>query len=191
MGKKLAILALMLLAFSILWAPFGPAGAFFYDKEGSAQATITAWAWEQSDDLEVSTRYAGIWSWASDWESPYPDTPGESWEGSILYGVFLRDTGEYDITIDKLKVFWNPHDGSEHTRAVQIIFNNGIEWAGSASSGTTLDIHDCTLNPSDLLPKELFILFDANMQGKTFMIQFIMSDGSSKSVQFTPGGHGL
>jgi hypothetical protein len=187
MGKRIIILAIMLLAASVAIASFAPTESAFSDTE-TATLSVSSGAWHtQADDLLVNTDCAGIWSPRCNCACPCITDLCERWEGSILYGIFLRNIGENDITIDKIKIHWIPPQDSEHVQLVQIIFNDWIEWMGSEPSGTLIDINNCTLRPSDLLPKSLFILFDSDMQEKDFIIVFIMSDGSTKSVGITPG----
>jgi len=176
----------MMLAASVGITSLATVDSAFSDSE-TATIVVSSGSWDtQADDLRVNTDFAGVWTPRCQCICPCISEFCEQWDGSILYGIFLRNTGENDTTIDKIKIHWTPHQDSEHVRLVQIIFNDWIEWMGSEPSGTVIDINDCTLRPSDLLPKSLFILFDSDMQEKDFIIVFIMSDGSSKSVGITP-----
>ena len=174
MRRKLGILAFMLLASSIAWLPLGGANALFSDTDTSEGNTIIAWVWEEADDLVVDTSGAKL-------SCPF---------GLTLYDITIENdpdnspetSGEYDITIDKIRISWNP-DGAD-IRVVNIWLEDWIEWYGEEPSGVTLDIEDCTLSPGE--QRYISFTFDRDMHGKSFTITFIMSDGSRETVYVSP-----
>jgi hypothetical protein len=102
--------------------------------------------------------------------------------GRCLSGVKIENGGQYDVTIDKLRLSWKP-DGGENVYIVNIWPHDWIEWLGSAPSGTELDIDpDCTLEPD--YKYYMAFCFDSDMHGKEFTIEFIMGDGSIKTATF-------
>jgi len=109
-----------------------------------------------------------------------------------LHLIKVKNIGEEDITIDKVSVSWVPADG-ENVKCVRVFdwdqSTNISVWDGSEPVGTELDIDDLTFKPwKSLRHTNIFAFgFDSDMKEKTtFTITFIMDDGSTKAVTFTP-----
>lgn len=102
-----------------------------------------------------------------------------------LTGITIENIGATDITIDKITVFWN---GTQKIEEIKI--NNTKVWskngpgtpAGNQPSGTELDIQDFVLSVSFGVIDIDKIKFNKKIDGLTFDITFIMSDGSQKVI---------
>ena len=154
----------MLLAFSIAWAPFGGANAVFSDME-TTTCTITAGVWYQETDcLEVN-----------------PDAARITESGKQIHDIGIGNACSASaITIEEIIVSWEPCSDEEHIHLVQILICEGVEWNGSAISGTELTI-DCTIDPGE--SGNMFLIFDSDMSAKEkITITFIMSDDSEETV---------
>jgi len=165
MGKKVVLILIGIgLLLVLVLTQGGGTGARLSDTEVSSGNIISGWTPYQADDLSVDTSNIVIVLW-----------------GRCLSGVKIENGGQYDITIDKVKLSWEP-DGGQNVRLVQIWPHDWIEWLGIARSGTELDTYDCTLEPGDKY--FMAFCFDSDMHGKEFTLEFIMGDGSSKTVTF-------
>jgi predicted ribosomally synthesized peptide with SipW-like signal peptide len=72
-------------------------------------------------------------------------------------------------------------------RILQVMMPAGcsaVLWTGAESSGTTLNIQDYILYPGERAGIDF--VFDSKMEGRSFTIVFIMSDGSSLEVSVGP-----
>ena len=143
----------------------GGTGARLSDTEVSSGNIISGWTPYQADDLFVDTSNIVIVLW-----------------GRCLSGIKIENGGQYDVTIDKVRLSWEPDDG-ENVRLFQIWVHGLIEWWGNAPSGTELDIRDFTLDPCDRRYCICFC-FDSDMHGKAFTLEFIMGDGSTVTATF-------
>ena len=178
MNAKIKIILMLVLLMPLTYLFSSGTFSYLSDVETSTGNTFTAGTWyvpTQADDLEVDTSSSCI--------------------GYFKHGLHLvkvNNTGSSDITIEKIRISWNPEEGNV-TRALLCDWNLTTEvivWEGKASSGTALDITDCTVEPwENKFDTDIFgFLFDSNsnMESKEFTIEFIMGDGSSKAVTFAP-----
>lgn len=83
-----------------------------------------------------------------------------------------------DIVIDTIEVTWINLE--REIRRINIGSGSPV-WSGSASSGTELDITDTTLSNSDGQVESTY-RFNGRMTSNTFVLQFTLSDGTTKSV---------
>lgn len=118
-----------------------------------------------------------------DWSAAETESGGKS-----LVGVVLRNQGDYQITVDKLIVTWT---GGGNIRWIKIGLSNlwhGENGTGSPQgiqpSGTVLDIVDLVMEPkTDYIINDY--RFDTNLDGQTFTVGAILSDGSTTtSIEF-------
>ena len=168
MGKKVVLIIIgIALLLVLVSTQSGSTGARPSDTEGSAGNIFTAAEWRQSDCLIVDTSHICI--------GPC---------GRCLCGIKIQKDCqcEYDVTMDKVRLSWEPDDG-EKVRLFQIWVHDLIEWWGNARSGTELDIRDFTLDPCDRRYCICFC-FDSDMHGKAFTLEFIMGDGTTVAATF-------
>jgi len=170
MNAKIKVILVLILLAPLVYLFSSSTFSYFSDVETSTGNTFTAGTWyvpTQADDLDVDTSSSFI-------------------SARKLHNVNVSNVGESNITLIKLEIAWTPDKGEEVTKVWAIGQTPAKLWEGNASSGSTLDIEDCTLEPSGANRFEF--LFDSNMENesKEFTIEFIMGDGSSKAVTFAP-----
>jgi hypothetical protein len=112
-----------------------------------------------------------------------------------LQGITIQNTGDADITIDKITVTWSNGqdieeidiDGSDAWK-----HNGAGDPAGRQPTGTELDIVDQVLVSGGAALDMDKIKFDGDMTGDTFTITFTMSDATTKqtTVDLSGGGGG-
>jgi len=170
--NRLLILAVMLLALSIVWAPFGPVNAFFTDRDVLSSNWVMSGSWSpESDCFEVNADSA----WAT---------------GS---GKQIRDISisnictEGEVTIIAMAVSWDGAMPDEHLELVQILDGVSVEWKGTASSGVGLTVN-CVLAPAEVA--RINLNFDSDLSGREFTIEFLLGDGSGEIVTFIPSKKG-
>lgn len=157
-----------ILTIGILVLAIAGTGTFCYfeDVEISTGNIFQAGTWKtQADDCEIDTSDAFVSS-------------------HKLHKVKVSNSGESDIIIVKLGISWAPNKGEKVEKVWAIGERPAKIWEGNETSGAILDITDCTLEPGDTNRFEF--LFDSKMEEKEFTIDFLMEDGSSKGVIFTP-----
>ena len=179
MNAKIKVILVLILLMPLVYLFSSGTFSYFSDVETSTGNTFTAGTWyvpTQADDLEVDTNSSCI---------------GYFKRG--LHLVKVKNTGSSDITIEKIRISWNPEEGENVIQVLLWDWNlttKIIVWEGNASSGATLDIIDCTVEPwENKFDTDIFgFLFslNSNMKNKKFTIEFIMGDGSSKAVTFAP-----
>jgi len=102
---------------------------------------------------------------------------------SHVIGIEIENISTYeDITIDQIQVSWS---GNGRLRNISIDGSN--VWSGNVSSGNTLDITDFTLDQGAGSYDIDYLDFNRDFTGRTITLVFIMSDGSTKQVEFVPG----
>jgi len=93
-------------------------------------------------------------------------------------------TDSRTITIDRMIVTWN------RPRALKIIrINNNNVWSGTASSPADVNISNFTLNTVPAIYAIDYLRFNGSMAGSTIGIQFIMTDGSAKTLTVYPASN--
>jgi hypothetical protein len=108
----------------------------------------------------------------------------------VLGGITLRDTSPSDtvvVTIKNLTVSWIANSSEKITR---VRMDGTTRWrnsgsytpSGSQPSGTQLTINSPFT--ADGTAKVMELTFDSNMLGKSFIITFYLSDGTTKTVTF-------
>ncbi|MFH1762443.1 MAG: hypothetical protein ABIA63_15195 [bacterium] len=88
---------------------------------------------------------------------------------------FTNINTSQNITLDKIRVSWEPYSGGEGLNQVRL--NNAVVWSGSAISGDDIDISNRTINIGNTL-KNNRIHFNQNMSSKTIYLTLFLSDGS-------------
>lgn len=133
------------------------------------------------------------------WENPSLCSQQSDWliidvsgvyEHSInkkIVGITLENTGPQNLTIDKINMVWSADSLVERFRINELDIWNYVN-AGSPSgmqpSGTELDVTDYIIPPSEI--HEIGeIKFNGKMDGSSFTLTVIFSDGSSSSVFLT------
>ncbi|MGB2762493.1 MAG: prepilin-type N-terminal cleavage/methylation domain-containing protein [Minisyncoccales bacterium] len=101
-----------------------------------------------------------------------------------LQGITIENTGSSDITIAQMTLWW---DNSNLLTTIRIDNTNVYGPAGSASSGTEIDITNVELAADAGIKDINRFVFDASMLGTDFIIKFLMSDGSTKYALVEPG----
>lgn len=102
-----------------------------------------------------------------------------------LVGLTIQNaTNSQTITIDRMVVTWN------NARQLSVIRINGSNvWNGTTSSPANADITNFTLNTTPTIYPIDRLRFTGNMTGSTITIQFIMTDGSSRTVAAFPASN--
>jgi hypothetical protein len=109
---------------------------------------------------------------------------------TVLGGITLRDTSPSDavvVTIKNLTVSWITNSSQKITR---VRMDGTTRWrstgsytpSGSQPSGTKLTINSPFT--ADGTARVMELTFDSNMAGKSFIITFYLSDGTTKTVTF-------
>ena len=106
-----------------------------------------------------------------------------------VWWIWFWNLGSKPLTIDKIKLEWT----SSGRRLDAIAINAGYVWtatgpgspAGKQSSGALIDISNVTIYPYSFAFVDYFE-WDGSMTGNNFTLTVYMSDGSTKSINFTP-----
>lgn len=96
-----------------------------------------------------------------------------------ISGTIIGNLGESPIVLDKIAVTWS--GGSSANKVDGISINGASVWIGVGNSGQQIDINNFVLDPGKSYPIN-FISFKKSILGSVVGIDFIMSDGSSKSL---------
>ncbi|MCM1987121.1 SipW-dependent-type signal peptide-containing protein [Methanococcoides seepicolus] len=160
---KFIIFSILLLSLT----SFGGTYSYLSDTERSMGNTITAGVWNtQVDFLEVDVSKAKLKGYGDE---------------SKLFSIVLKNTGDEKITIDMMNVGWNLFNvDMTNITSIKVTGNNEI-FSGCNLSGDRLECNDFTLNKES--SSKVSFHFDGKVSGP-FMINFIMEDGSNKSVWF-------
>jgi Flp pilus assembly protein TadG len=101
-----------------------------------------------------------------------------------LVGITLTNTGGSTITWDRVIVTWSPTTGGRRLQRIDVA--GSTVWTGNASSGSNQNITDVILTAGQTKSIDFF-RFNGDMSARTFTIQFVMGDGTSKTTaSFTP-----
>lgn len=101
-----------------------------------------------------------------------------------MEGIVLSNVGNQDVIIESIDFDWIP-DGGENLTEIQIDAG-AVEWSGSLTSGSLVDITDQTISAGASEDLD-YIEFDSKVDGLTFNITFNLSDGSTKKVLISFG----
>jgi len=108
-------------------------------------------------------------------------TTGGSGNRDFLNLRIQNATNSQTINIDRMVVTWN------NTRSLRTIRINGSNvWTGNAVSPANADITNFTLNTTPTIYSIDFLRFSGGMAGATINIQFVMTDGTSRSLTVLP-----
>lgn len=106
-----------------------------------------------------------------------------------LQGIKIQNTGSGSIAIDKMTIWWSNSQLIEEIKIVNTSiwkYNGAGTPDGRQPSGTELDADNYTLASGSGWQEITRIDFDGVMVGATFIIKFIMSDGSTKYALVEP-----
>ena len=93
-------------------------------------------------------------------------------------------TNSQTVTIDRMIVTWN------NARILNQIRINGVNvWTGNLASPANANIADFTLNTTPTIYAVNRLRFSGSMVGATIAIQFIMTDGSTRTVAVFPASN--
>jgi hypothetical protein len=93
-------------------------------------------------------------------------------------------TNSNTIVIDRMVVTWN------NSRVLQdIIINGSTVWSGSSGSPANVNITNFTLNTTPTIYPITRLRFNNSMTGATITIQFVMTDGSTRTVTVFPASN--
>jgi hypothetical protein len=102
-----------------------------------------------------------------------------------IENTFLENTGDYDITIDKMELSWTGGDVGSALQNIRI--NGSTVWSGTAGSGDLLDISNVILvSGADAVAIDYFD-FSKNMANSVVTVTFILTDGSTASTELVFG----
>jgi len=93
----------------------------------------------------------------------------------------VTNVAPHDVTIDEMNVSWDPSTSTEKLRDIWI----GTEvWKNvKTKSGEIVDlIPDATIASGETVP--ITLVFNKDMTDKTFIVEFIYTDGFSDSITF-------
>ncbi len=90
-------------------------------------------------------------------------------------------TNSRTIRLDRMVVTWN---NSRRLRNIRI--NNQNVWNGNLRSPANANITNFTLNRTPSIYRIDYLRFNGSMSGATISIQFVMSDGTSKTLTAYP-----
>lgn len=97
--------------------------------------------------------------------------------------IKLRKVCNEAVTIDKMQISWEPHDG-ERVALIKIQGNPPAwESIDGVPSGTIIDIEDIRLTGLGVSPINV-IRFTSDMSDKTLTLRYIMTDCSMETVSF-------
>ncbi|RJP28067.1 MAG: hypothetical protein C4533_06245 [Candidatus Omnitrophota bacterium] len=102
-----------------------------------------------------------------------------------LEGLTMQNaTNSSSITIDRMIVTWN------NNRRLRVIGINGSNvWTGNSASPADCNISNFTLNTTPTIYSINYLQFNNSMTGATISIQFVMTDGSSKTLTAYPASN--
>ena len=93
-------------------------------------------------------------------------------------------TNSNTVTIARMIISWN------NSRTLRIIrINGGNRWTGNLSSPANANITDFTLNTTPTVYAVNYLRFSGNMNGAKISVQFIMTDGLSKTLEVFPASN--
>ena len=90
-------------------------------------------------------------------------------------------TNSKTITIDRMIVSWN-----NAMNLTQIRINNSNVWSGNLTSPANADITNFTLDSTPTIYSIDRLRFNAKMTGATITVQFVMTDGATKTLTVYP-----
>lgn len=106
----------------------------------------------------------------------------------------ISNNATFDIIINQIIISWTPNSG-ELIEKVELNHKSITSWKGDSGyipavdspSGTTLTLATGkNIVPAGVSYTDVRFEFDSSMTGKTFTIEFLLSDGSSKTIVFGP-----
>ena len=97
-------------------------------------------------------------------------------------------TNSSTITIDRMVVSWA--GAAPSRRLVEVVLNGGSVWSGTLATPANADITNFILNTTPTLYSSNYLRFNNSMAGATYVdVQFVMTDGSNKTVRFYPASN--
>lgn len=113
---------------------------------------------------------------------PVTGPPGLRYR-ELLGWILQNATDSEGITIASMTVTWS---GVPPARRLQEIWlNNSLSWSGNARSRENCNINDFTLSTTTTITDNRLV-FNGSMEGATISIEFVMTDGSSKTLTVYP-----
>lgn len=99
-----------------------------------------------------------------------------------LYGLTMQNaTNSKSLIIDRMVVTWN---SGGRLRVIRCA--GADKWSGNLASPADCNITNVTLNTTPSVYSMDYLQFNTNMTGATIAVQFIMTDGSSKTMTVFP-----
>jgi len=119
------------------------------------------------------------------------DTSEVSQSGTDLSGLYIQkatNSASPVVSIDRMVVTWSKSGQSRNLRSIRIAGSN--RWTGNLSSPADANLPtNYTLTGTSIIPIDR-LRFNASMNGLNSMsIQFVMTDGSSKTVTVYPASN--
>jgi len=100
-----------------------------------------------------------------------------------LIGLTMQNaTNNHSIIIDRMIVTWD----QSGRRLNQIWMDGSGVWNGNERSPADCNITNFTLDTTPTIYNIDYLYFDGNMSGATISIEFIMTDGSMRSLLVYP-----
>jgi hypothetical protein len=102
-----------------------------------------------------------------------------------LLGLYMQNvTNSNTIILDRMVVTW---DNSRHLNKIRI--NGSDVYSGDLSSPADANISDFTVDTVPTNYSINYLRFDGTMTGASISIQFVMTDGSTKSLAVYPASN--
>lgn len=148
--------------------------------------------WKQNEQRNGSITLAGR---LNNWKIPNPtqaeqltidlsNTQIGGGGNATISGLKIENIGIENITIVSTKISWSGVPSNRNLTNISI--DSGSVWTGSDSSGSSQDISDFVLNlGAGTYPMDF--TFSGSVNGISMTVEFTMLDGSTKTVDFTPG----
>lgn len=111
------------------------------------------------------------------------DTSGNTTPGKSLKNINIKDNVSSDSVIPKIKkitVTWISNLTSD--RILEVKIDNNVKWSGSSASGTQLTL--TTPYTTESAFKSVDLTFDVDISGRDFTIEFLLDDGTTRTVTF-------
>lgn len=169
-------------------APSSAGSTETFDVTGLTASTTYYFALQTSDEVPNVSDISNNASTTTDapilTEADYlvVDSSGASVGGAgnrNVLGITLENTGGSSIVVDQMVISWSGVPGNRRLNTITIA--TIPVWSGVGSSPTTADILDVTILGSTTIDLTS-LAFSNNIGGITLNIDFVMSDGSIRTI---------